>query len=233
MQKRQQETFTRFTNVARFCRRHASRLQPMSAGFEGQMHGLDEAIKTLDAAQRIEGQSSNALTVQLGEAKLRLYERVLSVARLARIVNQQGWPKVAVKSPQSKGKLADLLRIARYMESEASVCADAFMACGAAHDFLAQLQEAIARVDQLQALRDSARSEQMWMRKSVRSAIKTGRCAVVGLDAIVGAYYKRDEGRRSAMWQQWRAIVPVATVPYVRRRTRSVREETGAGGTAQ
>jgi hypothetical protein len=109
-----------------------------------------------------------------------------------------------------------LLREARQAEEEGHRLREAFIACGASEDFLERLRETIVLVEQLRRAGVVAREERIRMRSTVQAAFRAGLNAMVCLDVVVGRYCADGGARRSAILQQWRAIVPRVSAPFSR-----------------
>jgi hypothetical protein len=238
MTQEQQRQMARFTAVAQFCQRYARGLRMTSPGFDRQMEELGKAIAVIHLETRKGARSVVPYSVaQMDEARRALYEQLLVLARLARVVSQRTGEPVLVATPYAWYGASRLVQAACYVAGEGNRVRAAFLACGAPGDFLERLQRVAERVEQLRVTNVVARQERSRRSAAIQTAFSAAHSAVLCLDVVVGAYCVDGVGRRNAMWRQWREIVPCVRVPYMRRRERReracVRRASGDQGGAR
>lgn len=230
MTQEQQQQMVRFTAVAQFCQRYARGLRMTSPGFCGQMEELGKAIAVIHLETRRGTRGAATIPVaQRDAARRALYEQLLVIARLARVVSQRAGAPVPLTPPCAWYGTLRLLQTARDAEEEGKRLREGFLACGAPGDFLERLRRVAERVEQLRVTNVVAREEQARRRLAIRRAFSAAQSAVVCLDVVVRAYCVDGSGRRNALGRQWREIVPV--VRKVTRGCHSLRFPVDSGCT--
>lgn len=203
MQKSQREVGQSLRQVQQFLTTHADAVPAAAA--TAAKRALDAAVEELDRAST--GHNVLARTVR-GEVQRRaalertlLRKFVIPLVKFAR-ASLRGAPEFAALTPSTKTLRSErLVQTARAMAVAAESQAAALRAGEFPADFVAQMREAAAAVQQSFDAGRSGRVRRVGVTKGIRTAIVNGRQAVAQLDALVAHMIVGNE----ALEREWRA----------------------------